>query len=250
MSSDQSVQDKLESSSGGIDIGQLFEAIDVDANGTIGLSEFCDGLWQVSMSRVPLELKRTEKLVNRLRADMERLLTENGKLAHAMLKLQGGVDQLHHLLGHYPSTPDTSCREEAPMHQKRRADDNSEVKFQDGSLPSSALFTAMAKPAWATEILDRLKQLQSECLAHRPFAASPMSRKDEEAHDFERPHLTTGHRMPRPTFEESKRQEGPAGHSRVQQLPHGRTPLGALGAELARAAGNDGNASVAEMQKV
>lgn len=48
---------------------EIFDVLDVDGSGDIGIDEFCDGLWQVAISNAPLEIKRMEKQVERIRMD-------------------------------------------------------------------------------------------------------------------------------------------------------------------------------------
>lgn len=45
------------------DLSEIFHALDPDGNGAVTIDDFCDGIWAVSASQVPLELKRTEKQV-------------------------------------------------------------------------------------------------------------------------------------------------------------------------------------------
>lgn len=48
---------------------EIFDVLDVDGSGDIAIDEFCDGLWEVAISRSPLEVKRMEKQVERIRQD-------------------------------------------------------------------------------------------------------------------------------------------------------------------------------------
>lgn len=45
------------------DLAEIFHAVDPDGNGAVSIDDFCDGIWAVSASQVPLEVKRTEKQV-------------------------------------------------------------------------------------------------------------------------------------------------------------------------------------------
>eukprot|EP00930_Biecheleria_cincta_P032945 TRINITY_DN22811_c0_g1_i1.p1 TRINITY_DN22811_c0_g1~~TRINITY_DN22811_c0_g1_i1.p1 ORF type:complete len:531 (-),score=94.10 TRINITY_DN22811_c0_g1_i1:82-1674(-) len=48
---------------------EIFDVLDVDGSGDIEIDEFCDGLWEVAISKTPLEVKRMEKQVERIRQD-------------------------------------------------------------------------------------------------------------------------------------------------------------------------------------
>merc|ERR1719486_883688 len=40
---------------------EIFKQLDVDGSGHLEIDEFCDGVWQVAISKAPIELKRLEK---------------------------------------------------------------------------------------------------------------------------------------------------------------------------------------------
>merc|ERR1719491_1296599 len=40
---------------------EVFKQLDVDGSGSLEIDEFCDGIWQVAISKAPIELKRIEK---------------------------------------------------------------------------------------------------------------------------------------------------------------------------------------------
>merc|ERR1719503_141102 len=52
---------------------ELFAALDVHNDGVLSIDEFCAGVWQVSHSQVPLEVKRTEKQVFVMRGQLSDL---------------------------------------------------------------------------------------------------------------------------------------------------------------------------------
>jgi len=52
---------------------ELFKALDVNGDGVIEIDAFCDSIWQVSHSQVPLEVKRTEKQVVAMRKEIHEL---------------------------------------------------------------------------------------------------------------------------------------------------------------------------------
>eukprot|EP00929_Paragymnodinium_shiwhaense_P062902 TRINITY_DN31430_c0_g1_i1.p1 TRINITY_DN31430_c0_g1~~TRINITY_DN31430_c0_g1_i1.p1 ORF type:complete len:868 (+),score=164.28 TRINITY_DN31430_c0_g1_i1:157-2760(+) len=49
---------------------EIFDALDVDGSGDIGIEEFIDGLWQVSISKAPIEVKRMERQIERMRTQL------------------------------------------------------------------------------------------------------------------------------------------------------------------------------------
>eukprot|EP00927_Polykrikos_kofoidii_P043873 TRINITY_DN37979_c0_g1_i1.p1 TRINITY_DN37979_c0_g1~~TRINITY_DN37979_c0_g1_i1.p1 ORF type:complete len:778 (-),score=131.77 TRINITY_DN37979_c0_g1_i1:71-2404(-) len=49
---------------------EIFDALDVDGSGDLAIDEFIDGVWQVSVSNAPIELKRVEKHVEAMRRQM------------------------------------------------------------------------------------------------------------------------------------------------------------------------------------
>lgn len=60
----------LEGLTGFEDPLDIFDALDVDGDGEIGIDEFCDGLWQVAISQTPIEIKRLEKQMEWVRSQM------------------------------------------------------------------------------------------------------------------------------------------------------------------------------------
>eukprot|EP00930_Biecheleria_cincta_P048140 TRINITY_DN33491_c0_g1_i1.p1 TRINITY_DN33491_c0_g1~~TRINITY_DN33491_c0_g1_i1.p1 ORF type:complete len:556 (-),score=114.61 TRINITY_DN33491_c0_g1_i1:98-1765(-) len=60
----------LEGLTGFDDPLDIFDALDVDGDGEIGIDEFCDGLWQVAISQTPIEIKRLEKQMEWVRSQM------------------------------------------------------------------------------------------------------------------------------------------------------------------------------------
>jgi len=49
---------------------EIFKQLDVDGSGSLEIDEFCDGIWQVAISKAPIELKRIEKQVNSLKMNV------------------------------------------------------------------------------------------------------------------------------------------------------------------------------------
>eukprot|EP00929_Paragymnodinium_shiwhaense_P084573 TRINITY_DN45226_c0_g1_i1.p1 TRINITY_DN45226_c0_g1~~TRINITY_DN45226_c0_g1_i1.p1 ORF type:complete len:484 (+),score=100.64 TRINITY_DN45226_c0_g1_i1:266-1717(+) len=62
------------------DPAEIFSALDGDDSGLVDLDEFCQGLWEIVMSKAPVELRRTAKRVDNLQKMM-------GKQREDMVKM-------------------------------------------------------------------------------------------------------------------------------------------------------------------
>jgi len=51
----------------------IFNALDLDGRGELSINEFCDGIWQLAISKVPLEMQRMEKQVNDIHRYVRRI---------------------------------------------------------------------------------------------------------------------------------------------------------------------------------
>lgn len=54
---------------------EVFQALDFNGDGSLSIDEFCEGIINVTVSKVPVEIKRTEKKVDMLRDEMRRTPT-------------------------------------------------------------------------------------------------------------------------------------------------------------------------------
>ncbi|CAE8728814.1 unnamed protein product, partial [Polarella glacialis] len=83
---------------------QIFEALDVDGRGQLGIEEFCHGIWQAAMSKVPTEVQRMERQVDSMfkrfkaRDDREKACKDQQN-AHGLVEtvadLKVGVEKIH-----------------------------------------------------------------------------------------------------------------------------------------------------------
>jgi hypothetical protein len=56
-----------------LELEELFSALDVDGSNELEIDEFCDGIWQVSISHVPVETKRMENTLCLMRDQLKDL---------------------------------------------------------------------------------------------------------------------------------------------------------------------------------
>merc|ERR1719330_2284281 len=81
----------------------IFTALDLDDDGELDLEEFCDGIWQVAISKVPIEMQRMEKQVNEvhravrdLKPPVVRLTTELASLHCSQMRFRDEVCEAVH----------------------------------------------------------------------------------------------------------------------------------------------------------
>eukprot|EP00927_Polykrikos_kofoidii_P085056 TRINITY_DN9142_c0_g1_i1.p1 TRINITY_DN9142_c0_g1~~TRINITY_DN9142_c0_g1_i1.p1 ORF type:complete len:691 (-),score=117.01 TRINITY_DN9142_c0_g1_i1:43-1923(-) len=56
--------------SGSLDVTEIFDMLDADGSGDIGVTEFIDGVWQLALSDAPAEVKRIDKQVSLVREEL------------------------------------------------------------------------------------------------------------------------------------------------------------------------------------
>ncbi|CAE8714655.1 unnamed protein product [Polarella glacialis] len=89
---------------------KIFEALDVEGLGQLGIEEFCNGIWQAAMSKVPMEVQRMERQVDSMfkrgkdreereksRDDREKAL-DDYSLSETVADLKMGQEKIHALL--------------------------------------------------------------------------------------------------------------------------------------------------------
>ncbi|CAE8609705.1 unnamed protein product [Polarella glacialis] len=86
---------------------QLFEALDVDGDGQLGIEEFCTGIWQAAISKVPTEVQRMERQVDSMfkrardRDDRDKAREDQQtaySLEETVADLKMGQEKIHALL--------------------------------------------------------------------------------------------------------------------------------------------------------
>merc|ERR1719270_1617519 len=55
---------------------EIFRALDTDDSGELDVEEFCDGVWEVAISNVPIEMKRMEKQINEVHHNLRQTALE------------------------------------------------------------------------------------------------------------------------------------------------------------------------------
>merc|ERR1712176_1400869 len=121
---------------------EIFGALDVDDSGCIDIDEFCDGIWQVAISKAPIELKRLEKQVNSLKHQMQentgiqRTMQETLETVLSTVNAQGnalrslGVREAHSSAGSEPRKEEKFDQEAQSKSMKlvrRRSDKEEDV---------------------------------------------------------------------------------------------------------------------------
>lgn len=81
---------------------ELFDALDTDEKGEIGIEEFCDGLWEVAVSDSPLEIKRMQKQVEHIKhhlssyiSDTEHIKSVLKELLTTTQKMESGMNSMN-----------------------------------------------------------------------------------------------------------------------------------------------------------
>eukprot|EP00931_Biecheleriopsis_adriatica_P066560 TRINITY_DN40890_c0_g1_i1.p1 TRINITY_DN40890_c0_g1~~TRINITY_DN40890_c0_g1_i1.p1 ORF type:complete len:677 (-),score=120.07 TRINITY_DN40890_c0_g1_i1:2-2032(-) len=73
---------------------EIFDALDIDGSGDIGIDEFCDGLWNVAISQTPIEIKRMEKQMEHLRYQMKEAKADRSRLHQKVAQILEVVQAL------------------------------------------------------------------------------------------------------------------------------------------------------------
>ncbi|CAE7574408.1 unnamed protein product [Symbiodinium pilosum] len=91
-------QQMLRELTGFDDAVELFDALDLQETGEIGIEEFCQGLWQVAVSESPLEIKRMQKQVEHIKHHVAKYMTETERmkcLGHEITSTDSAVEEVH-----------------------------------------------------------------------------------------------------------------------------------------------------------
>eukprot|EP00929_Paragymnodinium_shiwhaense_P096636 TRINITY_DN58281_c0_g3_i3.p1 TRINITY_DN58281_c0_g3~~TRINITY_DN58281_c0_g3_i3.p1 ORF type:complete len:619 (-),score=155.35 TRINITY_DN58281_c0_g3_i3:197-2053(-) len=84
-------QEVLTQLMGSADPVEIFDALDVDGSGDIGIDEFIDGIWQVFVSKAPIEMKRMERQVEYIRKQLWQTSSGLGDLANVIARIEESV---------------------------------------------------------------------------------------------------------------------------------------------------------------
>lgn len=96
----------------------IFDALDVDGDGEIGIDEFCDGLWQVAISQTPIEIKRLEKQMEWVRSQMGEARKDRYRIYSMLSDLIELVKKQEKRHGHDRTTDGRSSRHKSPRSPK------------------------------------------------------------------------------------------------------------------------------------
>ncbi|CAK0798872.1 unnamed protein product [Prorocentrum cordatum] len=80
---------------------ELFRALDTDGSGEVDIEEFCNGIWQVCISKTPIEIKRVEKMVEAMRHQLRVSESVMAEMVKDLGKLKVQVDEK---VGHLSSS--------------------------------------------------------------------------------------------------------------------------------------------------
>merc|ERR1719223_134585 len=73
---------------------EIFSALDVDETGALEIDELCDGIWSLSISQTPLEMKRIEKQVEAMREQMRTGRDMQGAIMHTIDRMNATLTDL------------------------------------------------------------------------------------------------------------------------------------------------------------
>ncbi|CAE7030734.1 CACNA1F [Symbiodinium natans] len=87
-------QQMLRELTGFDDALELFDALDLQETGEIGIEEFCQGLWQVALSDSPLEIKRMQKQVEHIKHHVAKYMAETDNMKSLLRELLNGMHRM------------------------------------------------------------------------------------------------------------------------------------------------------------
>eukprot|EP00929_Paragymnodinium_shiwhaense_P089372 TRINITY_DN49517_c0_g1_i1.p1 TRINITY_DN49517_c0_g1~~TRINITY_DN49517_c0_g1_i1.p1 ORF type:complete len:708 (+),score=80.19 TRINITY_DN49517_c0_g1_i1:90-2213(+) len=198
------------------DPGELFRMIDLDESGELSIDEFCDGLWQIVVDKVPLETRRIEKRVAWVCKQMRSvtkaeicLLEAVGELVacqRAFLdrenvpnKLHKNVNAVEKMLLELTSPSKVSRRpsrqglvakgKKQPRITGIDIEASSSLSCKDWTPSSGDLFGRTLStreqssnvPSWAHDILGELKRIQSQANTDIALASRGKGGRGSEA---------------------------------------------------------------------
>jgi len=123
------------------DPAEIFDMLDVDRSGSIGIDEFCDGIWQVVTQPGSLEVKRLEKKIDALRVRLDVFATSQLDLC----KTVGGLESK------------IPCQPAAPFRGRQS------LSYEVHSVVDEEASEEM--PHWAKEMMTQLAQHNSAVLS-------------------------------------------------------------------------------------
>ncbi|CAE7895868.1 unnamed protein product [Symbiodinium necroappetens] len=73
---------------------ELFDALDLQESGEIGIEEFCQGLQQIAVSESPLEIKRMQKQVEHIKHHVAKYMAETDQMKSLLHELVSGMQRM------------------------------------------------------------------------------------------------------------------------------------------------------------
>lgn len=111
---------------------EIFELLDVDNCGSLAIEEFCEGLYQASVSKTPIELKRLDKRMDTLNSQMVSQQVIQSTTMDMLRQVQKDVQFLNVRLGGGASSRTPSKGSLRPAPNARNA---SVMKSRSNSFP-------------------------------------------------------------------------------------------------------------------
>jgi len=128
---------------------EIFNALDVDGNGTIAIDDFCSGISKVALSNAPLEVQRMEKQVNII-------LKRVKGVRSAQDRIQGRLRQVLQV--------QQKMRKALGLRSSRGGSDHADERAEPNRQQAPAAPLQEGAPEWAQQLLSHLRGLRRKRL--------------------------------------------------------------------------------------
>jgi len=198
-------QRAMESILGISDPMDIFNMLDVDKSGSLGIEEVCDGIWQYETASGSLEMKRSEKKIDKLQIRMDAFETAQMNIC----------DQLKFTSARAARTNGYGAR---PSHRRER--------------PEATELSEPGMPAWAAELRREIRNETKEIRSHLHKLLK--ARDDTMCEGKENPTYDVSH----PACDSPRPLDGKNDGVHKQLLLHGTRKSERCGLEVPAEAGN------------
>lgn len=142
-----------------LDIVRLFDYLDVDGDGQIGISEFCNGIEGLVLSETPLEVKRIERMVE----SMRKQLRETRRAQESIIRsLRNSALDVHSDASPRAHMEDISVgTESGPLGRPSSAARSCASQKTEDNLCSIPGIPCLM-PSWAKEMIGSLRELSEK----------------------------------------------------------------------------------------